>query len=67
MKLDRYLVSRTVAAVGLSGAIIGGTAAIAGAWYEPQNDQQSYWSPGPPPGNQSANYCYVTTGKLARI
>jgi hypothetical protein len=38
-----------------------GFASVAGAWYEPANTQQSYWSPGPPPGSSSYNDCYVTT------
>ena len=48
-----------VAIVGfLSVALL---AVPAGAWYEPANTQQSYWSPGPPPGSSSYNDCYVTT------
>jgi hypothetical protein len=37
------------------------TAAGATNWTQPANEQESYWSPGPPPGNSNANECYVTT------
>jgi hypothetical protein len=35
--------------------------AVAGAWTQPADQEESYWSPGPPPGSEATNDCYVTT------
>jgi hypothetical protein len=61
MRQARRVLGQVGVVAAIAIAVVIAVPTVAEAWYEPANTSQSYWSPGPPPGNSNANECYVTT------